>query len=144
MIALLAAVVVLAGAQNAASPAAKAVPDPRQISEQAMSFVAADDMKGMFKLIALHMPMKSDELEAIRTKMVDMRKTLSERTGRILGYAFISECRKSEILVRYTFVEKREKSVVRWQFLFYKPRNTWQMLSFFMDEDMNSLFMPCT
>ena len=144
MIALMAAVVILAGAQNTAAPAANAVPDPRQISEEAMKFVVADDMKGTFKVIARHMPMKSDELESIRTKMVDMRKALPEKVGKILGYAFISECRKSDVLVRYTFVEKREKSVLRWQFLFYKPRNTWQMLSFFMDEDMNALFLPCT
>jgi len=144
MIALMAAAVLFASAQNVAAPSDASAPKPLQISEEAMKFVAVDDMKGLFKLIAKHMPMKADELEAIRTKMVDMRKALPGKVGKILGYAFVSECRKSDVLVRYTFVEKREKSVVRWQFLFYRPRNTWQMLSFFMDEDMNALFLPCT
>lgn len=144
MISLIAAVAVLVSAQNAASPSVKAVAEPRQISEEAMALVAADDMKGLFKVIALHMPMKTEELDAIRTKMLDTRKTLSSRVGKILGYAFIAECRKSDILVRYTYIEKREKSVVRWQFLYYKPRNTWLMTFFYMDEDLNSLFVPCT
>jgi hypothetical protein len=143
MIALMAAVIVLASAQNAAAPSAKAVPEPRQISDEAMASVAADDMKGLFKVIARHMPMKPDELDAIRVKMVDMREALPGKVGKVLGYAFISECRKSDILVRYTYVEKREKSVVRWQFLFYKPRSTWQMLFFYMDEDLGALFQPC-
>lgn len=144
MISLIAAVAVLVSAQNAASPSVKAVAEPRQISEEAMAFVAVDDMKGLFKVIALHMPMKAEELDAIRTKMLETRKTLSNRVGKILGYAFIAECRKSDILVRYTYIEKREKSVVRWQFLYYKPRNTWLMTFFYMDEDLNSLFVPCT
>ena len=143
MIAVLAIVAVLAGAQNTASPSAAAVPEPRQISEEAMKFVVDNDINRLFELLARHMPMKSAELDGIRTKMVDARKPLADRVGKSLGYTFISECRRSDILVRYTYAEKREKSVVRWQFIFYKPRTTWILTYFFMDEDLNSLFQPC-
>ena len=144
MIRLLAMVAVLASAQNAATPTgAPAVFEPRQISENAMKFVAANDMKGLFELIARHMPLAPEELEKIRVKMVEQRKAIPGLLGKSLGYAFISECRKSDFLVRYIFVEKREKNVMRWQFIFYKPRTTWQMTHFYWDQDTNSLFAPC-
>lgn len=145
MIRLLAMVAVLASAQNAATPTgAPAVFEPRRISEDAMTFVAANDIKGLFELIGRHMPMAPEELEKIRVKMVEQRKVVPGKIGKSLGYAFISECRKSDLLVRYVFVEKREKNVMRWQFIFYKPRTTWQMTSFYWDEDSNSLFTPCS
>ena len=143
MIALMAAAVLFASAQNVAAPSVTSAHEPRQIAEEAMKFVVANDMKRLFELLARHMPMKPEELAAIHTKMVDLRKPMADRVGKALGFTFISECRRSDLLVRYTFVEKREKSVVRWQFTFYKPRTTWLLTYFFMDEDLNALFQPC-
>jgi hypothetical protein len=143
MITLMATLALLAGAQNAAPAVASAVLEPRQIAENAMKFVAVNDMKGLFELIARHMPLAPEELEKIRVNMVEQRKAIPGSLGKSLGYAFISECRKSDFLVRYVFVEKREKNVMRWQFIFYKPRTTWHMSHFYWDQDTNSLFAPC-
>jgi len=141
MIELMVMLGIFASVQNAAAPAA--APEPRQIAEDAMKFVVANDMKGLFELIGRHMPMKAEELETIHTKTLEARKVLPEQAGKVLGYAFISECRRSDIFVQFTFVEKREKAAVRWQFLFYKPRNTWQMTYFFFDQDLKALFASC-
>ena len=45
MISILAIVTVLAGAQNTASPSMAALPEPRQISEEAMKYVVDNDIK---------------------------------------------------------------------------------------------------
>jgi hypothetical protein len=144
MIALMAMIAVFASAQNAAAPATTAVFEPRQISEEAMKFVADNDMKGLFEHIGRHMPIEKKELEATRLNFIEQRKQLNGTIGKGVGYAFIGECRKSDLLVRLTYVEKREKSVVRWLFIFYKARNTWQITNFFMDQDMNAVFLSCT
>jgi len=143
MIALLAAVVVLASAQNVAAPPVNALPEARQLAEDAMKLVAANDLEGLFAHIGKHMPMKKEELDAIHAKFVELRKPLPEAVGKVLGYSLIGECRKSDVLVRYTFIEKREKSVVRWYFILYKPRNAWHFTNFYMDQDVNALFQPC-
>lgn len=143
MIALLAAVVVLASAQNTVAPPANALAEPRQMAEDAMKLVAANDFNGLFVHIGKHMPMKKAELDAIQAKFAELRKPLPEAVGKVLGYSFINECRKSDVLVRYTFIEKRERSVLRWYFILYKPRNTWHFTNFFMDQDVNALFQPC-
>ena len=60
-----------------------------------------------------------------------------------MGYAFISECRKSETLARLIYVEKRAKNVMRWMFIFYKPRDRWQLSYFYWDEKLPEIFEPC-
>ena len=49
----------------------------------------------------------------------------------------------SDYLVRLVYVEKREKNVMRWQFVFYKARSAWSVSSFNFDDNLNALFAPC-
>jgi hypothetical protein len=141
---LLVVLAVLASTQNAATPTSAATAsEPRQIAESAMKFVAIDDMKGLFEFIGRHMPMERSELNKIRDATIEQRKKMPGALGKSLGFAFISECRRSEILSRVIYVEKREKNVVRWQFVFYKPRATWAMSAFNWDVNHESLFEPC-
>lgn len=144
---LLVALAVLASAPNSAVPAtgtaAIATPEPRQIADNAMKFVAAQDMKGLFDFIGRNMPMEPGDLIKIRDNIIDQRKKIGDALGKPLGFAFISECRRSEMLVRLLYVEKREKNVMRWEFVFYKPHNVWTMTYFHWDADLQNLFVPC-
>jgi len=64
-----------------------------------------------------------------RDEMQTARRQIPNALGPGRGYAPISECRRSDFLVRYTYVEKRAKNVLRWQFIFYHParRGTWPL-----------------
>ena len=94
MIKLMAMLTLLASAQNAVAPApAAAASEPRQIADNAMQFVAANDMKGLFELIGRHMPMDPKDLDKSRANIVEQRKRIPDALGKSLGYAFISECR---------------------------------------------------
>ncbi len=144
---LVLSVVVLLSAQGAGTVQTQAVVkgEPRQLAEEAMEYVARDDMKGLFAFIQKHMPMEKEELTKIRDNTIAQRKKLPAAVGPYVGYAFISECRKANIVSRVIFVEKRAKHLVRWQFMFYKPREKWQMNSFKWDADgaTEVLFEPC-
>ena len=142
MIAMLAGVAVPAVPATGAATAA--APEPRQIAENAMKFVAAEDMKGLFEFIGRNMPMEGDELRKIRDSIVSQRKGIGAVLGKPMGFAFISECRRSDILARLLYAEKREKNVMRWEFIFYKARNVWTMSSFHWDNNLQGLFEPCS
>jgi hypothetical protein len=142
---LLTSVVVLFSAQ-ASTQAPPATPgEPRQIAEAAMEYVSREDMKGLFEFIRKNMPMEKEELDKIRDSTITQRKQLPKAIGPYIGYAFISECRKANTLSRVVMVEKRAKHVVSWQFIFYKPRDKWQLNSFKWDanELSASTFAPC-
>jgi hypothetical protein len=143
MIKLLAMLAVLASVQGSTTPLKPPPGEPRQIAEDAMKFVAAEDMKGLFAFIATHMPMDRAALDKIRDSSIEQRKKLPPALGKLLGTGFIRECRLTDYLARIVYVEKREKNVIRWQFIFYKARTTWTISSFIWDENVNDLFAPC-
>jgi len=142
---LLAMFVLLASAQIAAAPPKPdAVAEPRKLGDEAMKYVAADDMKGLFAFITRYMPMERLELNKQRDSSIEQRRKIPAVLGKSLGFSFIRECRLSDVLVRVDYAEKREKNVIRWQFVFYRPRNAWSMVSFNWDDKVNLLFEPCS
>ena len=141
-------VVVLFSAQGAGTVQSPAVVkgEPRQLAEEAMEYVAREDMKGLFEFIGRNMPMEREELIKIRDTTISQRRTLNSQIGQFIGYTFISECRKANTLARLIYVEKRAKHVVRWQFILYKPRDKWLFNNFKWDADgqTEGIFAPCT
>jgi hypothetical protein len=138
-------VVVLFSAQGSTQTQPVSPGEPRQMAEAAMEYVAREDMKGLFEYIRKNMPMEKAELDKLRDNTITQRKQLPKAIGPYVGYAFISECRRANILSRVTLVEKRAKHVVRWYFVFYKPRDKWQINSFKWDADgiTEDIFAPC-
>jgi hypothetical protein len=128
---------------QSAAPGAAANPEPRQLGDNAMKFIARDDIAGLFKYLGAIMPMEKDELDKIRDNIVGQRKGVTAKIGASVGYALISECRKSDTLSRLIYAEKRAKSVMRWQFIFYKPRDKWTLIYFFWDDKHPEFFEPC-
>lgn len=144
MIKLLAMLAFLASVQGSTAPPKPEPGGPRQLADEAMKFVAAEDMKGLFASIAAHMPSSDREtIDSIRDNSIDQRKKLSAALGKSLGTVFVRECRLSDLLVRIVYIEKREKNALRWQFIFYKAREAWVISSFNWDANLDSLFARC-
>lgn len=144
MIKLLMMLAVLASVQGSTTPLKPTPGEPRQIADDAMKLVAGEDIKGLFAFIATHMPMDREAFDKIRDSSIDQRKKLPSMLGKSLGTAFIKECRLADYLIRLVYVEKREKNVIRWQFIFYKARTAWAISSFTWDDNVNALFAPCS
>jgi hypothetical protein len=119
-------------------------PEPRQLAEEAMSFIATDDMAGFIAMVRRKMPMPAGELENIEATLRSQRKEVISKLGKSLGYVLVNECHRTGILLRLIYAEKREKNVLRWQFIFYKPRDKWLWTYFFWDSDAQQLFAPCS
>jgi hypothetical protein len=142
---VLAACLLFPGWAASATGTSTAAPrEPRQIADDAMKFVASEDLKGLFEYIGRNMAMDRAELNKIRDSVIEQRKKIGGALGKSLGFAFISECRRSDVLVRLLYAEKREKNVMRWQFIFYKARNSWTMVFFHWDNKVPELFEPCS
>jgi hypothetical protein len=144
MIKLLMMLAVLASVQGSTTPLKPTPGEPRQIADDAMKLVVGEDIKGLFAFIATHMPMDREALDKIRDTAIDQRKKLPQALGKSLGTAFIKECRLTDYLIRLVYVEKRERNVIRWQFIFYKARTAWTISSFTWDDNVNALFAPCS
>lgn len=132
---------VFASAQSV--PPAATVSEPKMLADRAMKFLASNDIKGMFAYIHSFMPMTKDEIDKILDTTISQRKTFNSTIGEYVGYAFISECRKFDQISRVVFIEKRAKNFIRWEFVFYKPKEKWQLSAFYWDNKYAEIFAPC-
>jgi hypothetical protein len=118
--------------------------EPRQVAEEAMGFIAMDDMAGFMAMVRRKMPMPAGDIEKIEATLKSQRKEVISKLGKSLGYALVNECHRTDMLLRLIYAEKREKNVLRWQFIFYKPRDKWLWSYFYWDGDAQQLFAPCS
>lgn len=141
LLALLVASTGLASAQS--PPPAATASEPKMLADRAMKYLAANDLKGMFKYIRGIMPIDQADLDKTLETSISQRKTFPSKLGEYIGYAFISECRRFDQLSRVVFIEKRAKNFIRWEFVFYKPREKWQLSAFYWDTKTAEVFANC-
>jgi hypothetical protein len=137
------AAIASAAPRETAATATAGTAEPRAMAEQMLKFLPKDDLTGLFALMQKFMPLPKDEINKLRDTTIEQRKQIVAGYGSHLGNSFISECRRSEVLSRVIFIEKRVKMFVRWEFTFYKPRDKWQMSSFVWDTKNDHLFEAC-
>lgn len=116
---------------------------PRQLAEQLMKFVVADDMPGLFSYMGVVSGIDKAQLDSSRDDIVQQRKALRSKLGKILGSAFVSECRRGDTLTRLMFAEKRAKVPMRWRFIFYRAQDKWQLIYFYWDDKIPEFFESC-
>jgi hypothetical protein len=103
------------------------------------SLVAGND-RATLELLRPKLPISKEEFDATRDRTIEKRAALTTRFGKIVGYQLVQEERVSDVLVRLTYIEKRTKHLLRWQFVFYRPEMEWQLNSFSWDDNINALF----
>jgi hypothetical protein len=97
--------------------------------------IAADDVDGAFGVFAPYVPFDGEELTALKLEAARQRKAMKPRYGGSLGGFLVSEEAIGDVLVRYTYLEKLERHVIRWIFTFYKPREGWMVNSILFDDN---------
>ena len=62
------------------------------------------------------------------------------RFGKIVGIEFISEKMVGKSLLQMVQIQKFEKHIMRWRFIFYDPEGKWVLNTFNYDDKIRSLF----
>ena len=115
--------------------------DARALADGVMAIVGAGDMiKGIELLRAYNVHSKSEfdaSLEQIKSQMPE----LHQRFGDTIGYDFVTVEKIGDTLRQYVYLQKFETHVLVWRFIFYKPRDTWQLNTFYFDDKVQMLFV---
>jgi hypothetical protein len=115
-------------------------PEARALAESVMKLVVADKISEAFGLLEPHWRLPENEIATVVQKTVAMRNTVADRFGPSVGYSFIKEESVGDLLVRYTFVEKRANTPLRWAFVFYQIDGKWWVNSANWDDNVSALF----
>ena len=138
-------VIVVASRLSACRPSLGGVPDKaaaRRVCDRAMAKVLADDVSGAFELLKAEMGMVLPEMETMVLQTVTQRAAAASRFGKAVGVTFIKEEEIADVMLRLTYVEKRDNHGYRWQFIFYKPVDRWYLDGIKWDDKLELLFEP--
>lgn len=112
----------------------------RNTVDDAMALVVEGDLSAAFAKFRNYWPMPAGEIDTILEKTIDQRRRLALRFGKPLSYEMVKEQKVGESLVRYVYVEKCERTAIRWTFVVYKSRDTWSFNSVAWDDNLLALF----
>lgn len=99
--------------------------EAKALCDAAMKRILAEDVPGAFQVLRGKWTLPSSEVDNLVTQTVAQRSMIGARFGKPLGTAFIREEEFPDLVLRFTYVEKRENHCLRWQFSFYKPEDRW-------------------
>lgn len=112
----------------------------KQISNQFMRAIVALDVPGAFKILQPYFRTSSEEEFAkLQVQTINQLDAYTERFGFPLGAELVKEEEVGDILLQYSYIEKYESNVLRWIFVFYKPKDQWIFKSLSWDEKIQPL-----
>ncbi len=113
----------------------------REVSDKFMRAIVALDVQGAFKILQPYFRTSSEEEYAkLQIQTINQLDKYAERFGFPIGSQMVKEEQAEDLLLQYTYIEKYEANVLRWLFVFYKPKDKWLFKSLSWDEKIQPLF----
>ena len=108
--------------------------------ERILSHLLGGDLDSAFELIKSQWLFDPAEIDSVWEQTATQLGGLQDRFGDILAVSEVGSERVGELVIRFTYVIKYERHIVRWLFVFYKPRTKWILNSFKWDDSIGELF----
>lgn len=114
----------------------------RALTDQMMKRIVRDELDAAVQLAAPYWQLPKNELDLLVLKTTQQRNLVGGRFGNVVSYEFLKEQRIGDWASRLTYIEKRERHIIRWQFTFYRPKQTWTFNALNFDDNLQATFPP--
>ncbi|HPU86983.1 MAG TPA: hypothetical protein PL088_01245 [Spirochaetota bacterium] len=114
--------------------------DTRRIADEFMKKIQTGDFDAAFGGIKIFFPIPEDEFNNLVTQTKNQFQMVKNRFGTTIGYELFKEESIKDLMVKYTYIMKFEKHIIRWMFIFYKPTQGWLLNWFHWDDKIDALF----
>ncbi|GLI37492.1 hypothetical protein GHYDROH2_09930 [Geobacter hydrogenophilus] len=112
----------------------------RNLTDQIMTKVATGDIEGGLLLMKPYVIIPESEFNVMLEQTKLQLPVIQGRFGKILGTEFISEKAVGKSMLQITQIQKFEKHVMSWKFIFYCPNGKWILNTFNFDDNIRSFF----
>jgi hypothetical protein len=112
----------------------------KKLTQKAISLIANGNIDGAMETLKPYWPLQPTEIDELTLKVKNQKSIIDSRFGKSLGFEFVDKKRIGNVFVRYTYIEKFERHILRWIFTFYKPSNKW-VVNGVKFEDRGALFV---
>lgn len=138
--ALLTAPVILVAGPQVTPPKIVSEVDAKALAEKTMAKFVAEQYKEGFDFLVPYWNAPKNELDTLVMQTIQQRSTVKPRYGASIGYEFIGMKSVGHSLLKLTYVEKLENTALRYTFIFYRPKNTWEFQGMVWDDKLSLLF----
>lgn len=112
----------------------------RKLSNEVVSKIVTGDLDGGFQLVKPYLIVPESEFNVMLEQAKLQMPMIHGRFGKSLGGEFIKEKLIGKSLFQVIQIQRFEKHIIRWKFIFYKPDTKWVINGFTFDDNINSLF----
>jgi hypothetical protein len=114
--------------------------EARDLTKKFMSLVSLGQIDAAFAEVKDLVVIPQAELEVLSQKIKSQMPLYLSRYGKSVGSEFISEAKTGDSLYKVVYIQKFDKHIIRWQFIYYKPKAMWILNSFKFDDDISGVF----
>jgi hypothetical protein len=112
----------------------------RKLTDQVMAKVVSGDFQGGLILMKPYLIIPESEFNVMLEQAKLQLPAIQGRFGKTVGSEFISEKMVGKSLLQIVQIQKFEKHIMRWRFIFYNPGGKWVLNTFNFDDKIHSLF----
>ena len=112
----------------------------QSLAQDVMESVSNDQFKeGLSKLLPYTVvPVAEFDVQMGQLEM--QIPAIAQRFGKSIGYDFVAEKQLGKSLMQYVYLQKFEKHVMVWRFIFYKPKEKWLLNTWYFNDQVKPLF----
>jgi len=134
--ALLALAAMMSWAQDMSS-----VAGAKEMCETFLQLITEEDHEGAYGYLRSMKGILDDaNLEKIQQQNIEQAETILSAYGPAIDFRLADEQVVADSLLRMVYVVRRQKYIMRWKFIFYRPESTWRLASISYDDKLEELF----
>ena len=105
-----------------------------------MENLGKDEVNKSLDLMKPYVIIPDAELEAVRGQFKNQAPMLKNRFGNVIGAEFLTKKEVGKSLIQIKIIQKYERHLMGWKFIFYKNDKGWVLNSFRTTDQIDSMF----
>lgn len=112
----------------------------KKLTDNFMDKIASGNIEGGLLLMKPYTITPEAEFKVMSEQARLQLPAMQGRLGQVLGTEFIREKMVGKSLLQIIQIQKFEKSILRWSFIFYNPDGRWILNTFGFDDKIQTMF----
>ncbi len=99
--------------------------ETKSLTDQAMWMFHSEKIPKAYNILLPYWPVPESEVQSVISQTQDQWPTITDRFGKSIGFEYIKTQRVGKSLMKHLYIQKFTYHAIRWQFVFYKPKDKW-------------------
>jgi len=114
--------------------------DCKAKTEEFMKLAGAGKVDEALERMEPYWVFSATEWTQVQLQTTKQMALVEPRFGKTLGYELVREEMVKDTILRLTYIQKQERHLIRWKFVFYKPDDKWLLNVLAWDDELEALF----